>query len=87
MVRRRFSTADIVRELLEHEAGALTQEVCRRHGISRRTFYRWKGIWGNNKNSEAKSLTELTDENHRLKQLLAESMLNVAATHKSDDRS
>jgi putative transposase len=65
--------------LREHEAGARTEEVCRRHGISSATFYKWKSKYGGLEVSDANRLKGLEDENRRLKKLLAESMLDNAA--------
>ena len=68
MKRTRFTEEQIIGILREHEAGAATSDVCRKHGISSATFYKWK----------AKRLRSLEDENRRLKKLLAETMLDVA---------
>ena len=75
----RFSEEQIIGVLREHEAGAKTEEVCRRHGISSATFYKWKAKYGGLEVSEARRLKALEDENRRLKNLLAESMLDNAA--------
>ena len=75
----RFSEEQIIGVLREHEAGAKTAEVCRRHGISDATFYKWKAKYGGLDVSEARRLKSLEDENRRLKKLLAESMLDNAA--------
>ena len=75
----RFSEEQIIGILREHEAGAKTQEVCRRHGISDATFYKWKAKYGGLEVSEARRLKSLEDENRRLKKLLAEAMLDNAA--------
>ncbi len=75
----RFSEEQIIGVLREHEAGARTEEVCRRHGISSATFYKWKSTYGGLEVSEARRLKALEDENRRLKKLLAESMLDNAA--------
>jgi putative transposase len=75
----RFSEEQIIAVLREHEAGAKTEEVCRRHGISSATFYKWKAKYGGMEASEAKRLKGLEDENRRLKKLLAEAMLDNAA--------
>jgi len=64
--------------LREHEAGAKTEEVCRRHGISHATFYKWKAKYGGLDVSEARRLKSLEDDNRRLKKLLAEAMLDNA---------
>jgi putative transposase len=79
MRRNRFSEAQIIGVLREQESGAMTAEVCRRHGISEQTFYRWKAKYGGMGSSDAQRLRGLEDENRRLKKLLAESMLDVAA--------
>jgi putative transposase len=75
----RFSEEQIIGILREHEAGAKTPEVCRRHGISEATFYKWKAKYGGMDVSEAKRLKGLEDEHRRLKKLLAEAMLDKAA--------
>ena len=75
----RFSEEQIIGILREHEAGAKTPELCRRHGISDATFYKWKAKYGGLEVSEARRLKALEDENRRLKKLLAESMLDNAA--------
>ena len=75
----RFSEEQIIGVLREHEAGSKTEEVCRRHGISSATFYKWKAKYGGLDVSEARRLKSLEDENRRLKKLLAESMLDNAA--------
>jgi putative transposase len=75
----RFSEEQIIGILREAEAGAKTPEVCRRHGISDATFYKWKAKYGGLEISEAGRLKSLEDENRRLKKLLAEAMLDYAA--------
>jgi len=62
--------------LKEHEAGMPTAEVCRRHGISGATFYKYKAKFGGLEVSEARRLRALEDENAKLKKLLAEAMLD-----------
>ena len=62
----------------EHEAGAKTADVCRKHGISSATFYKWKARYGGLDVSDAKRLRALEDENAKLKKLLAEAMLDNA---------
>ena len=79
MKASRFNEEQIIAILREHEAGARTAEVCRRHGISDATFYKWKAKYGGMEASDAKRLKALEDENRRLKKLLAESMLDNAA--------
>ncbi len=75
----RFSEEQIIGVLREQEAGARTEEVCRRHAISSATFYKWKAKYGGLELSDAKRLRAMDDENRRLKKLLAEAMLDNAA--------
>jgi putative transposase len=75
----RFSEEQITGILREHEVGAKAPELCRRHGISDATFYKWKAKYGGLEVSEARRLKSLEDENRRLKKLLAEAMLDNAA--------
>jgi len=72
----RFSEEQIIAILKEHEAGMPTAEVCRRHGISGATFYKYKAKFGGLEVSEARRLRALEDENAKLKKLLAEAMLD-----------
>ena len=76
MKRKRFTEEQIIGILKEHELGAKTAEVCRKHGISEATFYKWKSKYGGLEVSEAKRLKTLEEE---LKKLLADAMLDNAA--------
>lgn len=78
MKRSRFSDEQIIAIVKEQEAGMATAEVCRRHGISSATFYKWKAKYGGLEVSEAKRLRSLEDENAKVKRLLAEAMLDIA---------
>ena len=78
MKRSRFSEEQIIAVLKEQEAGMATADVCRRHGISSATFYKWKAKYGGLDVSEARRLKALETENARLKKLLAEAMLDNA---------
>jgi putative transposase len=78
MKRSRFSDEQIIGILKEQEAGSATADVCRRHGISGATFYKWKAKFGGLEVTEAKRLRTLEEENAKLKKLLAEAMLDIA---------
>ena len=78
MKRSRFSEEQIIAILREHEAGVKTDEVCRKHGISSATFYKWKAKYGGMDVSDARRLKALEDENSKLKKLLAETVLDNA---------
>ena len=75
----RFSTEQIVDILTEHEAGGGTAELCRRHGISAQTLYRWRHKYGGLERGDAARLKALQDENARLKRLVAEQALDLQA--------
>ena len=74
----RFSEEQIIGILKEQESGMSTAEVCRRHGISSETFYKWKAKFGGLEVSDARRLKQLEDENARLKRLLADAVLDNA---------
>jgi putative transposase len=76
MKRKRFSEEQIVGILKEHEAGVSVLELCRKHGVSDASIYKWKAKYGGLEVSEAKRLKALEDENSKLKKLLADAMLD-----------
>lgn len=79
MKRIRFTEEQIIAVLREHEVGAKTADLARKHGISEATLYNWKARYGGMDVSDAKRLRSLEEENRKLKKLLAESMLDQAA--------
>ena len=72
MRRSRFGEEQIIAILREQEAGAATSEVCRRHGISDATFYKWKAKYGGLQVSDAQKLKRLEEENAKLKRGVAD---------------
>ena len=78
MKRSRFTEEQIIGILKQHESGVPTADVCREHGISSATFYKWKAKFGGLEVSDARRLKALEDENAKLKRLLAEAMLDNA---------
>lgn len=79
MRRSRFSEEQIVGILKEHAAGEGMGPLCRRHGISEQTLYRWKRKYNGLEGGELKRLKALEEENARLKRLVAEQALDNQA--------
>ena len=79
MKNSRFSEEQIIGILKQSEAGAKTSELCRQHGISEQTYYRWKAKYGGMDSSEAKRLKQLEDENRKLKHVVADLTLDNRA--------
>lgn len=79
MRKSRFTEEQIIAVLAEQERGLTTAQVCRKHGLSPATFYKWKAKFGGLDVSEARRLKLVEDENRRLKKLLAEAVLDNAA--------
>jgi putative transposase len=75
-MKARFNEAQIIAILKEYEAGATALEICRRHGISEHTLYRWKAKFGGMQVSDARRLKQLEQENARLKRLVADLTLD-----------
>jgi len=77
-MKKRFTEEQIIQILKEQEVRERTADVCRRHGISQPTFYKWKAKFGGMEVPDARKLKSLEAENTRLKKLLAEQMLDNA---------
>lgn len=76
---KRFTEEQIIGVLKESEAGAKTDDICRRHGISSATFYNGRKNYGGMDASEAKWLRELEAENAKLKRIVADQMLDMSS--------
>ena len=76
---KRHTEEQIIGVLKESEAGAKTEELCRRHGISPATLYKWKGKFGGMEVSDARKLRHLEDENQKLKRIVANQALDIEA--------
>jgi len=71
-----FTEAQIIGILKQAEAGRMATDLCREHGITQATFYRWRSKYGGMEISDAQELNRLLDENRRLKQLVADLSLD-----------
>lgn len=78
MKRSRFTEEQIIGILKEHQAGLGAKDLCRKHGVSDATFYKWRSKFGGMEVSDAKKLKALELENAKLKKLLAEQMMDVS---------
>ena len=76
---KRHTEEQIIGVLTESEAGRKTSELCRKHGISDATFYKWKDKYGGLTVSEVRRLRALEEENRRLKQIVADQALDIRA--------
>lgn len=79
MKKSRYSEEEIIGILKEHESGVATGGLCRRHGMSPATFYKWKSKFGGMEVSDAKRLRALEAGNARLKRLVADLTLDNVA--------
>jgi putative transposase len=75
-MKKRFTEEQIIGVLKTHAAGGKARDLCREHGISEATLYKWKAKFGGMEVSDAKRLKALELENSKLKKLLADTMLD-----------
>ena len=78
MKKSRFSQEQIIGVLKEHHAGLSAAELCRKHGVSDATFYKWRAKYGGMDVSDVRKLKVLEEENAKLKRLLAEQVMDVS---------
>ncbi len=78
-MKKRFTEEQIIQVLKEHAAGAKVADICRKHGISDATLYKWKAKYGGMEVSDAKKLKALEGENAKLKKLVADLSLDKQA--------
>ena len=79
MKKSRFSEEQIIGFIKEVEAGMAVAVLCRKHGFSDASFYKWRAKFGGMDVSEARRLRDLEGENSKLKKLLAEAHLDIEA--------
>lgn len=78
-MKKRFTEEQIIKILEEGKSGLAVEEICRKHGIAKPTYYSWKTKYGNMTISEAQRLKSLEAENIKLKRLVADQALDIVA--------
>jgi len=72
MRKSKFTETQIITMLKEHESGMKTSDICRKHGISQATFFKWKSKYSGLEVNDLKRMRELEEENSRLKKMYAD---------------
>src|SRR3979490_3436162 len=78
MRKGRFTEEQIIKILKEHAAGLSASDLCRKHGISDATFYKWRSRFGGMEVSDARRAPARPSTPSPLKKLLAETMLDAS---------
>ena len=76
---KRYTEEQIIAVLKEAEAGAKTAEICRKHGISDATYYKWKAKYAGLEISDLRKMKALEEENSKLKRIVADLSLDNRA--------
>jgi putative transposase len=79
VTRKRHTEEQIIAVLKDAQAGISVHDLCRKHGISDATFYKWRAKYSGLEVSDVKKLRQLEEENRRLKQMVAEQALDIQA--------
>jgi putative transposase len=79
MKKSRYTEEQVIQILKESEAGVATAELCRQHGISPATLYKWKSKYRGMDVPDVKKMRQLEDENSKLKRMVADQALDIQA--------
>ena len=79
MTRKRYTEEQIIAVLKEAQSGVACAELCRKHGMSDATFYKWRAKYSGMEVSDVKKMRALEDENRRLKHIVADLTLDNQA--------
>jgi putative transposase len=77
MKGKRYSDEQVIRVLKELDSGKKVKDVCRAHGVTEQTVYRWRNKYGGMEVPELRRLKELEEENRRLKTVVADQAVDI----------